>query len=108
MLLKNVGARVIIINTQAGGQYYLLPGNEPAVEVPECKVAAPYIEGLINSGELIALSGSQKDEGAQNEDQPQTDERDEMIAELESLGVKVDKRWSNDRLKTELETALGE
>ena len=40
------------------------------------------------------------------EDPAPVDDRDELVKQASDLGIKVDGRWSNDRLKSEIDAAL--
>jgi len=43
----------------------------------------------------------------QDEPEPApVEERDELVKQASELGIKVDGRWSNDRLKSEIDAAL--
>lgn len=98
MLLKNTSARLLTVNHK-GEKYRILPGNNPAVEVPDAACKSDFVKGLLANGSLMQV--------AKVETVTEPDERDELIAELESLGVDVDNRWGVERLKKELEQALG-
>ena len=60
MLLKNNAARLITINAnssvseKAGAKRYkILPGNNPAVEVPDKLCKSKFVQSLINKGALV-------------------------------------------------------
>ena len=55
MFLKNEAARLITINTRDGDtetSYQILPGDNPAVEVPDELVKLDFVKHLLKSGDL--------------------------------------------------------
>ena len=68
MHLKNIGVRLVIINTPKphNKSYQVIPASD-AVEVPDNEINAvvqDYIDGLVNSGELVEVSAPKKSEEA--------------------------------------------
>lgn len=60
MHLKNIGVRLVIINTPKphNKSYQVIPASD-AVEVPDNEintVVQDYIDGLVSSGELVEVS----------------------------------------------------
>ena len=103
MKIKNACARLITINDD-GNAYRFMPAGE-SVDIPESVAGSMYVKALIENGSLAIVSdeadtGDVGDTGGTGSE--------DIIAELESLGVTVDKRWGEDRLAQELEKALGE
>lgn len=101
MYLKNEAARLITINHKVDGKltsYKLLPGDNPAVEVPDAVARLDYVKALLKSGSLRRAG---EDEVAENEG----DELSELVAQAEALGIKVDKRWKEERLREEIAKA---
>lgn len=97
MHLKNNAARLITINMPNGDSFDIIPGVNQTTEVPNEARKLAFVKRLLASGDLVEAAGEQA------EDEP--DERAELVADLEALGVKADGRWSIDRLKAELEKA---
>ena len=64
MLLKNTKARLITIRDTATKFYRVLPGNNPAVEVPNRLCEMAFAKALIESGELRVDSKEDVIEGA--------------------------------------------
>lgn len=110
MHLKNEAARLITINTMEGErlvQYRILPGENPAVEVPESVAKIDFVKALLKNGSLRRV-GSDELEGVDLEkDDPVEDseEIDLLRIEAEELGINVDKRWGINRLKEEIAKA---
>jgi hypothetical protein len=97
MLLKNVSARLITINGK-NAKYPILPGENPSVEVPDEVAGSDFVKALVDNGSLKVekeAKTSEKDDA----------EKADLIAQLEILEVKVDKKWGLERLKKELEEA---
>lgn len=92
-------ARLITINHN-GKSYDIVPGGTGAVfvDVPNDAVKTPFVKALIESGELVMVES----------DSPVEDDDglDELRAEAEKLGVKVDKRWKEERIQQEIDKAL--
>ena len=62
MLLKNNAARLYVINF-AGERYKILPGENPAVEVPDEAAKLPSVAGWIEKGDLIEVAAPKKKPG---------------------------------------------
>lgn len=65
MHLKNIGARLVLINTAKpkAGTYQVIPAAD-AVEIPDegiNKHVKAYIDGLIASGELVEVSAPKEE-----------------------------------------------
>ncbi len=64
MLLKNNSARLITVNGplnekgERSVKYQIKPGKNPSVEVPDELCKSDFVKSLIDSGSLVAQSGS--------------------------------------------------
>ena len=52
MLLKNIAARLITINSKEHGALQIKPGDNPAVEVPNATCDNAFVQALIADGSL--------------------------------------------------------
>lgn len=110
MNLKNRAARLITINV-AGEKgerptiYRILPGDNPAVEVPDAVCKMPFVRALIEAGDLSVELAD--DEPAASVDQGESADIESLREQAEGLGINVDKRWSAKRLQAEIDKALG-
>jgi hypothetical protein len=103
MHLKNEAARLITINTGAGPdakKYQILPGLNPAVEVPDELAKLDFVKALLKDGSLRRV-GADELEG-QDDEGGGSDELDELKAQAEALGIKVAKSWKEDRIREEI------
>lgn len=100
MHLKNKAARLITVNFD-GEKFKILPGENPAVEVPDEAAKLPFVKALLKSGDLRRVGSDELDE--QEEDDG--DELGELTAQAKALGIKVDKRWGVERLAEEIAKA---
>lgn len=104
MYLKNEAARLITIKHVVDGElksYQILPGDNPAVEVPDAVGKIDFVKALIDSGDL-----RRADAGEAEVDEGEDDDDIEVLrAEAEALDIKVDKRWKEDRLREEIAKA---
>lgn len=109
MHLKNEAARLITINTLDGErlvQYRILPGENPAVEVPESVVQIDFVKALLKNGSLRRVGADELGETFEEIETPEDqDEKAELVMEAEELGITVDKRWGINRLKEEIAKA---
>ena len=64
MLLKNNSARLITINKSFDVKYDILPGKNPAVEVPNELCKSAFVKALIASDALTVLSGDVELQGS--------------------------------------------
>lgn len=99
MLLQNMSKRLITVNGPMGASgydefYNILPGDNPAVEVPDHLCESPFVQHLLSTRDLIhvAASAAGNDLGAL---------RDEAML----LGIKVDKKWDAARIQSEIDKA---
>lgn len=103
MFLKNEAARLITINHLVDGDktsYQILPGENPAIEVPDAVAKIDFVKVLISNGDLRVADASEGEiNGAGDDDIAALQE------EAARAGVKVDKRWSADRLRDEIAKA---
>jgi len=107
MLLRNNSKRLITINgtldTKNGRYpkaYQIKPGNNPAVEVPDDLCGSSFVKGLIESGDLIALT---QGAAAPTSEPEHTDELDAMTkadlqALAETMDIEVAERWTKAQL----------
>lgn len=100
MHLKNEAARLITVNF-GGEKFKILPGENPAVEVPDEAAKLPFVKALLKSGDLRRVGSDEL--GEQEEDGD--DGLDELTAQAKALGIKVDKRWKAERLAEEIAKA---
>lgn len=95
MILKNNAARLITINHN-GESYPILPGNNPAVDVPDA-ACGDYVGALISCGDLSKVGDSEPVK-------TDSDGEEEVMRQLlEEAGVEVDGRWGVRRLQAELD-----
>lgn len=106
MFLKNEAARLITINHLVDGvetSYPILPGENPAVEVPDAVAKIDFVKALLKNGDLRRV-GADELEG-EDDDEDDGEDIDALRAEAESLGIKVDKRWKDAKLREEIAKA---
>lgn len=89
-------ARLITLNDTDGQAYDIVPNGPDSaeVEIPNRLANSPFAKALAKDGHII-LSDVGEDES----------DEDELRAEAEELGVKVDRRWKADRLQQEIDAA---
>lgn len=86
MFLKNEAARLITIHHLVDGEkasYKILPGENPAVEVPDEVKKIDFVKALLNNGDLRRV-GADELEVDDSEDE-------DLAAQAEALGIKVSK-----------------
>ena len=108
MHLKNEAARLITINTLDGErlvQYRILPGENPAVEVPDDVAKIDFVKALLKNGSLRRIGNEELIGIGEEEEKTEGEEIDLLRAEAEDLGISVDKRWGIGRLKEEIAKA---
>lgn len=105
MFLKNEAARLITINHLVGEKetsYPILPGENPAVEVPDAVAKIDFVKALLKNGDLRRV-------GADELDAEEDDDGDDVIAQLRDeateLGIEVNGRWGEKRLREEIAKA---
>jgi hypothetical protein len=86
MLLKNTDRRLITINRPDGKPIQLLPGDNPAVEVPDELCKSHFVKTLIKSG---ALSVQLPDED-EDEDEDANDLSNKTKEELLTIAKMID------------------
>jgi len=86
-------ARLITLNDTDGKAYDIVPTAEE-IEIPNRLAHSAFAQALAKDGHIV-LTDVGEDE---------SDEED-LRAEAEELGVKVDKRWKADRLQQEIDAA---
>ena len=107
MFLKNEAARLITINHLVGEKetsYPILPGENPAVEVPDEAAKIDFVKALLKNGDLRRVGADElevDDEG--------DDDSDGVIAQLQEeaagLGIEVNPVWKEARLRKEIAKA---
>ena len=103
MFLKNEAARLITINHLAGEKetsYPILPGENPAVEVPDAVAKIDFVKALLKSGDLRRVGADE----LENEEEEDEDDLEALRAEAVELGIEVG-RWGAPRLRTEIAKA---
>jgi len=105
MFLKNEAARLITINHLVDGvetSYPILPGENPAVEVPDAVAKIDFVKALLKNGDLRRV-------GADELDAEEDDDGDDVITQLRDeaieLGIEVNGRWGEKRLREEIAKA---
>lgn len=101
MYLKNEAARLITIKHKAGDElvsYQILPGENPAVEVPDAVAKIDFVKALLENGDLRRV-------GADELGDEDEDDIDALRADAEALGIKIDKRWKEAKLREEIAKA---
>lgn len=100
MFLKNEAARLITINHLVDDKetsYPILPGENPAVEVPDAVAKIDFVKALLKNGDLRRVGADELEaEDADDED---------LVAQAEALGIKVNKTWGENRLREEIAKA---
>ena len=100
MYLKNEAARLISINHMVDGtetSYPVLPGENPAVEVPDEAAKIDFVKALLKNGDLRRV-GADELEVDDSEDE-------DLAAQAEALGIKVGKTWDEAQLREEIAKA---
>ncbi|WP_277593613.1 hypothetical protein [Pseudomonas chlororaphis] len=102
MFLKNEAARLITINHLVDGvetSYPILPGENPAVEMPDAVAKIDFVKALLKNGDLRRV-GDDELEGAEGDD-----DIDALREQAGRAGVKVNKTWGKARLLEEIAKA---
>lgn len=87
-------ARLITINDMDGTAYDILPGGDE-VEIPNRLAHSAFAQALAKEGHIVLT-----DVG---EDESEDADIDELRAQAEALGIKVDKRWKAEKLQAAIE-----
>ncbi len=89
-------ARLITLNDVDGKTYDVVPNGPDSaeVEIPNRLAHSEFAQALAKDGHIIL-----SDVGDAESDD------DDLRAEAEELGIKVDKRWKADRLQQEIDAA---
>ena len=104
MFLKNEAARQLTNNPRVHGtetSYPILPGENPAVEVPDAVAKIDFVKALLQNGDLRRVGA---DELESEDDDEGYDEIEALRAEAEGLGIEVG-RWGAPHLRTEIAKA---
>lgn len=105
MYLKNEAARLITIKHVVDGElksYQILPGENPAVEVPDAVGKIDFVKALIDSGDLRRADAS---DAEIDEDDDAGDDIEALREQAGRAGVKVNKTWGAARLREEIAKA---
>lgn len=106
MFLKNEAARLITINHLVDGaetSYPILPGENPAVEVPDAVAKIDFVKALLKNGDLRRVGADELE--SEDDDEGDDEDIDALRAEATAAGVTVSDRWGAKRLKTEIAKA---
>lgn len=99
MHLINTCKRLITLSHDSGEKVErikLMPAGE-SVNVPDAVAKSAYVQALINDGSLaVAADKSATANGLS-----------EIKAQAKELGINVGSKWSEDKIKIEIEKALG-
>lgn len=102
MFLKNEAARLITINHLVGDKetsYPILPGENPAVEVPDAVAKIDFVKALLKNGDLRRVGADE----LESEDEDDGEESIEALRERAGrAGVIVNKTWGKARLLEEI------
>lgn len=105
MFLKNEAARLITINHLVDDKetsYQILPGENPAVEVPNAVAKIDFVKALLQNGDLRRVGADE----LESEDEDGGDESIEALRERAGrAGVNVNKTWGKARLLDEIAKA---
>ncbi|WP_454864571.1 hypothetical protein [Pseudomonas rhizophila] len=104
MFLKNEAARLITINHLVDGtrtSYKILPGENPAVEVPDAVEKIDFVKALLKNGDLRRVGADE----LEAEEDDGGDDIEALRAEATAAGVTVSERWGEKRLKVEIAKA---
>ena len=106
MFLKNEAARLITINYLVDGaetSYPILPGENPAVEVPDAVAKIDFVKALLKNGDLRRVGADELE--SDDDDEGDDEDIDALRAEATAAGVTVSDRWGAERLKAEIAKA---
>lgn len=101
MHLKNEAARLITIKHVVDGElasYQILPGENPAVEVPDAVGKIDFVKALLESGDLRRV-------GADELDDEDADDIEALREQAGRAGIKVNRTWGKARLLEEIAKA---
>lgn len=121
MLLKNTAARLITIHDEPkknfaadgitllglipGKIYKIKPASE-AIDVPDRLVESNIaIKALLKDGSLVKVSESVQPTSDQDANETGALDRDSLITYAESLGIKIDGRWSESKIAEAIKQA---
>jgi hypothetical protein len=103
MFLKNEAARLITVNHLVDGvetSYPILPGENPAVEVPDAVAKIDFVKALLKNGDLRRV-GEDELEGEEDDG----GDIEALREQAGRAGVKVNKTWGKARLLEEIAKA---
>lgn len=109
--VKNNVARLITLNarTEKGEieSFNLVPAGKP-VKVSDAALQTRFAKALIKSGDISVVgAGAENDDAGEDESDNQDGaDLEDLRSEAEALGIEVDGRWGEKRLRTEIDKAL--
>lgn len=98
MFLKNEAARLITINHLVDDKetsYPILPGENPAVELPDAVAKIDFVKALLKNGDLRRVGA----------DELESEDDEDLVVQAEALGIKINKTWGETRLREEIAKA---
>lgn len=101
MFLKNEAARLITINHLVDDKetsYRILPGENPAVEVPDAVAKIDFVKALLKNGDLRRVGSDELD----IEEEDDSDVLGQLRDRATELGIEVGGRWGEKRLREEI------
>lgn len=101
MFLKNEAARLITINHLVDDKetsYPILPGENPAVEVPDAVKKIDFVKALLKNGDLRIVGADEVEDDSDDSD----DDIEALREQAGRAGVKVNKTWGKARLLEEI------
>ena len=103
MFLKNEAARLITINHLVDDKetsYPILPGENPAVEVPDAVKKIDFVKALLKNGELRIVGDDEIED-----DSDDADDIEALREQAGRAGIKVNRTWGKARLLEEIAKA---
>ncbi|PPS62641.1 MULTISPECIES: hypothetical protein [Pseudomonas] len=104
MFLKNEAARLITINHLVDGvetSYPILPGENPAVEVPDAVKKIDFVKALLKNGDLRIVGADEVEDDSDDSD----DDIEALREQAGRAGIKVNRTWGKARLLEEIAKA---
>lgn len=109
-LVKNNAPRLITLNQKVGDsikKHRLIPAGKP-VPVPDEVLKSRFAKTQILAGNISVIGESESVAEDPDGEQDGGDGADleDLRSEAEALGIEVDGRWGEKRLRTEIDKAL--
>lgn len=105
MLLRNISARLITINSELDGKkvrYTIKPGDNPAVEVPDAVCKKEVFVRLLLKDKLLMKEAVAEDDFFDDDDAKVDDELAGLQATAIGLGIEVNETWAVSTLKKKI------